>query len=75
MSTFTSSPHMICPHCQTTGQVETRPSKVKTGIGGGKVIAAALTLGVSAITPGIGLSNKQKVTQAHCRRCNATWNF
>ena len=75
MTSYKASPQMICPHCQTKGKVQTRPAKIKTGLGGGKVVAGILTLGVSAITPGIGLSNKQKVTEANCRNCQATWTF
>ena len=75
LASYSTSPNMICPHCQQKGRVETRPTKIKTGLGGGKVNAAALTLGVSAITPGIGLSNKQSVTEAHCKHCNSTWRF
>ena len=75
MANFTASPQMICPHCQMKGKISTRATKIKTGIGGGKVIAGILTLGVSTITPGIGLSNKQKVTEAKCGNCGASWNF
>jgi transcription elongation factor Elf1 len=63
--------NMICPHCQTKGSVTTRLVKKKVGIHGGKATAALLTSGISLL--GSGLSRKDKVTEAHCNRCGATW--
>ena len=71
----TKNPAMICPHCQTKGQVSTEPKKLKQGLSGGKVVAGLLTLGLTAITPGIGLSRKQTYTQASCGNCRAEWLF
>jgi hypothetical protein len=66
---------MICPHCQTKGYVSTRQTKVKQGLSGGKVVAGFLTLGLSTITPGVGLSRKQNVTEATCGNCKSVWAF
>ena len=66
---------MVCPHCQVKGKVKTQPTTLKTGLGGGKVVAGIFTLGLSAITPGIGLSNKRRATEARCDNCKATWTF
>lgn len=67
------NPVMICPHCQTKGQVHTMEVTRKKGISGGKATAALLTGGLSLI--GTGLSKKQKITQAHCDNCNMTWDI
>jgi hypothetical protein len=66
---------MVCPHCQTRGKVFTEPKKVKQGLSGGKVVAGILTLGLSTITPGVGLSRKQTFTEASCGNCHSTWLF
>ena len=66
---------MVCPHCQTPGKVATRAETVKAGISGGKAVAAVFTGGLSAITPGVGLSRKQKMTRATCGACRSTWLF
>jgi hypothetical protein len=71
----TLNPQMVCPHCQIKGKVSTERKKVKQGLSGGKVVAGFLTLGLSTITPGIGLSRKQEFTEATCKNCNATWMF
>jgi hypothetical protein len=67
------SPEMICPHCQTKGQISTKPVKRKKGVSGAKVTGALLTLGVSVLAT--GLSRKEGLTQAHCGNCNSTWDF
>jgi hypothetical protein len=64
---------LICPHCQTQGNVTTSPIKVKTGVSGGKATAAVLTGGLSLFA--VGLSRKQAVTSAHCSHCGSTWTF
>jgi len=66
-------PAMICPHCQTKGQVHTKSVKQKKGISGGKVMGGLLTGGISLLAT--GLSRKEKLTQAHCGNCNSTWYF
>ena len=65
--------NMVCPHCQTKGSVTTKQVKKKSGIHGGKATAAVLTAGFSLL--GTGLSRKNKVTEAHCSNCGATWHF
>uniref|UniRef100_A0A6H2A635 Putative transcription elongation protein n=1 Tax=viral metagenome TaxID=1070528 RepID=A0A6H2A635_9ZZZZ len=65
--------NMICPHCQTKGSVTTQQVKKKIGISGGKATAAVLTCGISML--GTGLSRKQKMTEASCGRCGATWSY
>lgn len=64
---------LICPHCQTKGQVHTKRVKRKKGISGGKVVGGLLTGGISLL--GTGLSRKQRATQAHCDNCGSTWDF
>ncbi len=65
--------HMVCVHCNTTGQIRTKPVTQKKGISGGKATAALLTSGVSLIA--VGLSRKEKNTQAFCTKCQNTWFF
>ncbi len=64
---------MICPHCQRKGSVRTKPVKQKAGISGGKATAAIITGGFSVLA--VGLSRKEKKTQAHCSKCGNTWFF
>lgn len=67
------NPHMNCPHCNTSGNIRTKPITQKKGISGGKAVAGLLTGGVSLLA--IGLSRKEDLTQAHCQKCNNTWQF
>ncbi len=64
---------LVCPHCQTKGQVRTMPTKRKRGISGAKATGALLTGGTSLLVT--GLSRKEGVTQAHCDHCGSTWDF
>jgi hypothetical protein len=64
---------LICPHCQTKGQVRTKKITQKKGISGGKATGAVLTGGLSLLAT--GLSRKEAATQAHCDKCNSTWHF
>jgi transcription elongation factor Elf1 len=64
---------MVCPHCTTRGNVTTKKGERKTGISGGKVTCAVLTLGWSLFAT--GLSRKEEVTLAHCKACGARWTF
>jgi hypothetical protein len=64
---------MICPHCAGRNCVRTMNVKRKVGVSGGKATAALLTGGVSLLA--VGLSRKEKMTQAHCSNCNSTWSF
>ncbi len=75
MANFEVRPAMICPHCTEKGRVQTRQSKRKAGISGGKVVGAFLTAGISMVTPGVGLSRKEIVTEARCSNCRAEWEF
>jgi hypothetical protein len=64
---------IVCPHCQTKGQVRTQVVKQKKGISGGKATAAVMTAGLSTFAT--GLSRKEEVTEAHCNACGSTWHF
>lgn len=64
---------MMCPHCQTRGQIRTKHIKQKKGVSGGKATSAVLTGGLSLLV--VGLSRKEEATQAHCCNCNNTWFF
>jgi len=70
---FVRSPQMVCPHCQTKGNVSTQRAKKKQGVSGGKATGALLTGGVSLLAT--GLSRKQKVTEAKCATCGSKWVF
>ncbi|MDY0088578.1 MAG: hypothetical protein RBS78_08545 [Coriobacteriia bacterium] len=67
------SGQMICPHCQSKGTVTTKEVKRKKGVSGGKATAAVLTGGWSILAT--GLSRKESMTEAHCRKCGSTWHF
>lgn len=67
------NPHMNCPHCNTLGNIRTKPISQKKGISGGKAVAGLLTGGVSLLA--VGLSRKENSTQAHCKKCGNTWQF
>ena len=69
----TPNPQMICPHCQTKGCVTTKAANKKAGISGGKTTAAVLTSGISILAT--GLSRKEKMVEAHCSNCGASWMF
>lgn len=64
---------VVCPHCQTRGQVHTQMVSKKRGISGGKATAALLTGGVSMLAT--GLARKERVTEAFCGHCHSTWIF
>ncbi|MGD9675279.1 MAG: hypothetical protein AB7V19_01150 [Candidatus Bipolaricaulia bacterium] len=67
------NPSLVCPHCQTKGQVHAKRVKLKKGISGGKAAGAILTGGISMLAT--GLSRKELTTQAHCDACGSTWHF
>lgn len=67
------NPLLICPHCQKPGLVRAKTLMVKAGISGGKATAAILTAGISLLLT--GLSREEEKTQAHCDRCDSTWQF
>jgi hypothetical protein len=67
------NPKIICPHCQTRGQVRTKPTDRKKGVSGGKAAGAVLTAGLSILVT--GLSRHEIVTAARCGHCSSTWDF
>jgi hypothetical protein len=67
------NPQMICSHCHAKGNVRTESISPKKGISGGKAAGAILTGGFSLLAT--GLSRHEKLTQAHCDNCGATWTF
>lgn len=66
------NPHLVCPHCQTKGQVKTRAITRKKGISGGKATGAIMTAGISMAAT--GLSRKENATHMHCLACNTEWD-
>jgi hypothetical protein len=64
---------LVCPHCQTKGQVTTKTVFLKTGLSGGKAVAGLITGGFSLLA--VGLSRKQKATEAKCGCCKSKWHF
>ena len=64
---------VVCPHCQTSGNVRVKRLRQKTGISGGRATGAVLTGGLSLLVT--GLSRKQWVTHAHCDYCYTDWQF
>lgn len=67
------SAQMVCPPCHTKGRVTTKAVKAKKGVSGGKATAAVITGGWSVFAT--GLSRKEKLTEARCGHCGATWHF
>jgi hypothetical protein len=67
------NPEIICPQCQTKGNVYTKQVKAKKGISGAKATGALLTGGVSILAT--GLSRKENLTEAYCNKCKTTWHF
>ena len=67
------NPKFVCPHCQTRGEVRTKPTDRKKGISGGKAAGAVLTGGLSILVT--GLSRHETVTAARCGHCGSTWDF
>lgn len=65
------NPKLICPHCQTRGEVSTMTVSVKEGISGGKATAAVLTAGLGVAAT--GLSRKNERTECSCGNCGMTW--
>jgi hypothetical protein len=67
------NPMMVCPHCNTKGQIRTKGVVNKKGVSGGKATAALLTGGVSLLAT--GLSRKEAATQARCGTCRNQWSY
>ena len=68
-----AKPMMVCPHCLTRGHVQVQRVTQKKGVSGGKATGAILTGGLSLLV--VGLSRKERPTQAHCNYCGSTWLF
>ena len=64
---------VICPHCQTKGQVWIKARLGKKGISGAKATGAILTGGLSLL--GTGLSKTGIVKTAKCKNCDVTWTI
>lgn len=64
---------ILCPQCQTRGDVNTKRVREKMGVSGGKATGAVLTGGLSLLAT--GLSRKQWVTKARCGNCGSRWTF
>ena len=64
-------PKIICPYCQTEGDVSAKRVEQKAGISGAKATGAILTGGLSLLA--VGLSRKQEVLKHKCFNCKAEW--
>lgn len=67
------NPAVICPHCQTRGQVIIRRVKSRRGVSGTKLGAALLTGGMSILVA--GMSRREWVNLARCGHCQVKWGF
>jgi hypothetical protein len=56
-----SNPNLVCPHCQTKGQVRSKAAEEVTS---------------TKVVPVVGntIKARKKVTQMHCDNCGTTWN-
>lgn len=77
MSHADSDAEMVCPHCQAKGSVTTKAIKRDGSLSLAKATVAApiaiCTIGLAA--PLLSVHHRQKLTQAHCAKCGATWTF
>ena len=64
-------PKIICPYCQTQGDVSAKRVEQEAGVSGAKATGAILTGGLSLLFT--GLSRKQKVLKHKCLNCKAEW--
>lgn len=55
------NPNLVCPHCQTKGEVRSKTAEEVTST---KVIPVV----------GNTIRARKKVTQMHCDKCSTTWN-
>lgn len=65
-------PSVMCPHCQTLGQVYVTRVNKKRGISGGKATGALFTGGASMLLT--GLSRKEAVDHMRCGNCHVEWD-
>lgn len=63
---------IVCPHCQTRGQVTVRRVRRKKGVSGGKATAGLLTMGASLLA--VGLSRKEGAQNLTCGNCGMSWD-
>jgi len=63
--------HLVCPHCQTKGNVRTRRGSKEKGISGSKATGAVITGGISVLAT--GLARSEDVIEAHCDVCKCDW--
>ena len=64
---------LLCQQCGEHGFVHSKLVSKKQGISGGKAVAALFTGGISMLA--LGLSRKEKITEAYCSNCKSTWHF
>ncbi|MGV7234944.1 MAG: hypothetical protein ACQ9ET_01695 [Nitrosomonadaceae bacterium] len=64
---------LVCPRCQTKGNVTTRTVSAKTGFSTVKTSFAVVTGGYSTLLT--GLAKKEYVAEAHCDACGSTWRY
>lgn len=67
------NPKLVCPHCQTRGEVRTKRIDRSVGVSGAKVAAAVLFSPLLLFFTGIG--RREGATRATCDRCSSTWTF
>lgn len=73
ISDGTLNAKLICHQCNQKGFLHTKTITKKVGISGGKATAGLLTAGLSLFA--IGLSRKDKATEAFCGNCQSVWHF
>jgi hypothetical protein len=64
---------LLCSHCGERGAIHTKSVKLKKGVSGGKAVAGLMTGGLSLLA--VGLSRKERVTEAWCGNCESQWHF
>jgi uncharacterized paraquat-inducible protein A len=66
-------PEMICPHCQTKGNVSVGSVKRKAGLSFAKLFLLIFTAGISFFF--VGLARKESHNEASCANCSNNWLF
>lgn len=64
-------PSLLCPHCNTKGNVYRKAVKESDGISGGKATGAILTGGTSLWLT--GLSKQYEAAKLRCKSCDSRW--
>lgn len=62
---------VICPYCQERGMVHVREVRKDEGLSGDKMVAGAVTLGVSVLFTGLSVHRKRN--QMTCENCGMEW--